>query len=189
MTSVIEKYSDIIDTRRFKMRNLSRGFTQRDVKSMLLLFLAIVIFVFVPDARAACTVSTTPVNFGSFDMFSPVPFDSTGSITIDCSIPPPPPNPPVDVRITIGQSSNSGNFIPRSMKNLARPELLNYNLYTNSSRTSVWGDGTGGTSVITLNKVNRNAPPRVMAVYGRIPTGQDVSAGSYSDTLVVTITW
>jgi len=171
------------------MLNLSRVFNRSDVKGLLLLFLAIVLFLFVPDARAACSVSTTPVNFGSYDMFSPAPSDSAGSVTIDCSIPPPPPNPPVDVRIAIGQSPNSGNFIPRSMKNLARPDLLNYNLYTNSSRTSVWGDGTGGTSVITLNNVNRNAPPRVMTVYGRIPTGQDVSAGSYSDTLVVTITW
>ena len=171
------------------MLNLLRTFNRSDVKGLLLPFFAIFLFLFVSDARAACTVSTMPVNFGSYDMFSSAPLDSTGSITIDCSIPPPPPNPPVDVRIAIGQSPNSGSFIPRSMRKISGSDLLNYNLYTNSSRTLVWGDGTGGTSVITLNTVNRNAPPRVMMVYGRIPTGQDVSAGSYSDTLVVTITW
>ena len=171
------------------MLNLLRTFNRSDLKGLLLLFLVIFLFLFVSDARAACTVSTMPVNFGSYDMFSPAPLDSTGSITIDCSIPPPPPNPPVDVQITIGQSPGSGSFIPRSMRNFPRPDLLNYNLYTNSSRTLVWGDGTGGTSIITINKVNKNAPPLVTMVYGRIPTGQDVSAGSYSDTLVVTITW
>jgi spore coat protein U domain-containing protein, fimbrial subunit CupE1/2/3/6 len=171
------------------MLNLLTTFNRSDVKCLLTFFISTFLFLFVSYAHAACTVSTTPVNFGSYDMFSPAPCDSTSSITIDCSIPPPPPNPPVDVLITIGQSPNSGSFIPRSMRNISGSDLLNYNLYTNSSRTSVWGDGTGGTSIITLNNVNRNAPPRVMMVYGRISTGQDVSAGSYSDTLVVTITW
>jgi spore coat protein U-like protein len=35
----------------------------------------------------------------------------------------------------------------------------------------------------------RNKPPVTITIYGRIPAGQDVPAGTCSDTLTVTITW
>jgi spore coat protein U-like protein len=169
--------------------NPSRGVSGQTVKAFLFFAVACFLILSVPNANAACTVSTTPVNFGSYDVLSSTPLDSTGSVTVDCSVGVSPPNPPVDVLITIGQSANSGSFNPRKMKNVTGPDLLNYNLYSNASMVSIWGDGTGGTSTVTLNKVNKNAPPAVTTVFGRIPGGQDVSAGPYSDILTVTITW
>jgi spore coat protein U-like protein len=53
----------------------------------------------------------------------------------------------------------------------------------------VWGDGTAGTATVVQPKVMRNKPPAAITIYGRIPAGQDVSAGAYGDTLTVTITW
>jgi spore coat protein U-like protein len=169
--------------------NPTRGVSRQIIKTFL--FVAVVCFLMpsVPNANAACAVSTTPVNFGSYDVLSSTPLDSTGSVTVDCSVGVGPPNPPVDVLITISQSANSGSFNPRKMKNVAGTDLLNYNLYSNASMVSIWGDGTGGTSTVTLTKVNKNAPPVVTTVYGRILGGQDVSAGPYSDVLTVTITW
>ncbi|MDH4231146.1 MAG: spore coat U domain-containing protein [Nitrospirota bacterium] len=136
-----------------------------------------------------CSVSTAPVNFGAYDPTSPVPLDATGTVTVDCSLNPPPPNPPVNVSIDIGRSTTSGTFTPRSMRNAALPDVLNYNLYVDSGRTSIWGDGTGGTSIVMLLKINKNTPPLLSTVYGRIPAGQDVSAGFYADALIVTINW
>ena len=167
----------------------STCFTRQPVRGFVFFAVACFLILSVADAYAACTVSTTPVSFGSYDVLSPTPLDSNGSVTVDCGIGAAPPNPPVDVLITMGQSPNSGSFSPRKMKNAMGPDLLNYNLYSDSTRISIWGDGIGGTSVVTLRKVNKNAPPVVITVYGRIPAGQDVSAGSYSDTLIVTITW
>ncbi len=122
-------------------------------------------------------------------MLSSNPVASNGSVTVDCSVGAAPPNPPVNVLITISQSPNSRSFSPRKMKNGAGPDLLNYNLYTNSSMTSIWGDGTGGTSTVTLRNINKNNPPIITTVYGGIPAGQNVAKGSYTDTLTVTITW
>ena len=131
---------------------------------------------------AVCNVSATPVNFGTYDVFSPTPVYASGAITVQCDETPPP-----RVTVAIGPSPFSGGFDPRMMRHSTGPDLLNYNLYTDRNRTATWGDGSGNTSTGT-RRVNRNRP-RVFTVYGSIPPLQDVSAGNYTDTLTVTITW
>jgi spore coat protein U-like protein len=60
---------------------------------------------------------------------------------------------------------------------------LGYNLYTSASRNVVWGDGTGGSSTMIVNK-NRNT---TLSVFGQIPAGQDVAVGTYSDNITTII--
>jgi len=128
----------------------------------------------------ACTVSTNPVSFGSYDVFSPSPTDASGTITFTC-------NTNERVTVSIGQSPNSGGFHPRKMRLSGGTDQLDYNLYTDAACTSVWGDGTSGTDTIT-RRVQKNQP-NTLTVYGRIHPRQDVSWGSYTETLTVTITW
>ena len=65
-----------------------------------------------------------------------------------------------------------------------------YNLYTNASNSLVWGNGTGGTSVVgdsytmTAGTVIKN-----YSVYMRIPRSQSINGGSYSDSIAVTVTY
>jgi len=133
-------------------------------------------------AEAACNVGATNINFGPYDVFSNLPKDSTGTVSVTCDEAPPP-----IVTIRIGPSFNSGGFKPRQMRHTTRPDRLNYNLFIDSSMSVIWGDGTGGTSTVS-NKVTKNKT-WVSTLYGRIPAGQDVSAGTYSETVAVTITW
>jgi len=134
------------------------------------------------EAGAACTVSATAVNFGAYDVFVATPLDSTGTVTVTCD-----PAPPVDVVIAIGPSGTSGAFIPRQMRSATSVDRLYYNLFVNAGRSTVWGDGAAGTSTVFLKNVKKNRPV-VTTIYGRIPAGQDVSVGSYTDSLTVTIT-
>jgi spore coat protein U-like protein len=134
------------------------------------------------EAGAACTVSATAVSFGAYDVFVATPLDSTGTITVTCDLAPPP-----DVVVSIGPSGTSGGFIPRQMRSASSPDRLNYNLFTNAGRSTVWGDGALGTSTVFLKNVKKNRP-EVTAIYGRVPPGQDVSMGAYADALTVTIT-
>ena len=146
---------------------------------------AIVIFSLLAwKAHAACNVSTTSINFGNYDVFLATPLDSTGTVTVWCD-----ENLRSDMIIDIGPSGNSGGFQPRKMRRSSGSELLDYNLYTNSSRTAVWGNGTAGTSTVNVGKIKKNDPPTSVTIFGRVPPGQNVSVGTYSDTLVVTITW
>ncbi|RZI78097.1 MAG: SCPU domain-containing protein [Variovorax sp.] len=66
---------------------------------------------------------------------------------------------------------------------------LGYNLYTDSGRTSVWGTDTVSDSISVLAAVLGVSVTRNYTVYGRIPAGQYVAPGSYSNTIVVTVTY
>lgn len=133
-------------------------------------------------AHAACRVATTGLNFGAYDVFTATPRDSTGMVTVACDRSPPP-----DVVVSIGPSPTSGGFNPRQMRHASRPDRMNYNLYTSPSMSTVWGNGTAGTSTVFLKNVHKNRPA-VATIHGRIPARQNVSVGGYSDTLTVTIT-
>ena len=127
-------------------------------------------------AQASCTISATSIAFGNYNVFTTTPGDSTGTITFRCN------SSAFNISISLSDGSSS-TFNQRTLRNGS--EVLNYNLYRNAARTTIWGDGTGGTSVYT----NSNPPSSNInvTVYGRIPAQQDVSAGSYSDTVSAVI--
>jgi spore coat protein U-like protein len=132
-------------------------------------------------AEAVCTVATTPVAFGNYDVFTLTDTTANGSLTVTCD-----QVFNIFITATIGASPNSGVFNPRQMKHATLADLLSYNVYTNAAMTRIWGDGTLGTFTRSRN-VRRNRPWTAV-IYGRITAGQDVSVGSYTDALVVTIT-
>jgi len=131
---------------------------------------------------AVCTVSTAPADFGTYNVLLAGAHDIVSSITVGCNETPPP-----DVTISIGPSPNSGSFDPRQMKLSGGSEYIDYNLYIDSGRTQIWGDGTGSTFTLT-DKVFKKRD-WVPTVYGRIPPEQDVSVGTYNESLTVTIVW
>lgn len=129
-------------------------------------------------AQAACTVTATAIGFGNYDVFLAAPANATGTITVTCTN-------RVTETISIGTSATSGMFNPRQMRRLTGTDRLNYNLFIDPAMLTIWGDGTLGTSTVS-RRVRRNTP-WVSTVYARIPAGQDVSVGAYSDTLTVTV--
>ena len=135
-------------------------------------------------ARAEfCAVAANDLAFGIYDLFSPTPLDSSTTVRVTC-LGWFPPGVDYELQLSSGQS---GSFNSRAMTNGA--SQLNYNLYSNASRTTVWGDGTSGSSVITESY---NLPPfRVRSidysVYGRVFPGQSVTSGTYLDTITVTV--
>jgi spore coat protein U-like protein len=131
------------------------------------------------DSEAACTISVTPVNFGAYDPFSGTPTDSTGTITYQCN------TPGEDIRIEL-DTGGGADFQGRRM--LSGSEPLFFNLYLNAARTTIWGNGTAGTGVHLDGNVPKNKTINV-TVYGRIGAGQDVVAGSYTNTITALLLW
>ena len=120
-------------------------------------------------------VSIAPVNFGNYNPFSKANNDTTGTVTFNCT-----GLNGTNVAISLDKG-NSGTFSPRTLINSGSP--LNYNLYIDSNRNSVWGDGTAGTVVYGPTTAPNNTNVNV-SIYGRIFPGQmSAKAGNYSDTI------
>jgi spore coat protein U-like protein len=125
------------------------------------------------QAEANCTISTTSVAFGSYDVFSATPRDANGTVQIDCT-------PRENIQVTLSSGSSSV-FSPRTLR--SGSNILNYNLFRNAARTQIWGDGSAGTSTSSANNVRNTT----LTVYGRVPAAQDAAVGNYADTIVATV--
>jgi spore coat protein U-like protein len=122
-----------------------------------------------------CSISTTPVAFGDYNVLAAPPKTTTGSVTYQCTL-------GINIIVTLSRGSSSA-FDPRTMRNGA--EVLNYNLYREATYQTIWGDGTGGTQSYTA--LATVLFPTTVTVYARLPAGQNVAAGSYGDSVVATI--
>ncbi len=131
-----------------------------------------------------CSISTSDLAFGSYDPAganASAPLNGTGSVTTKCTVGASP-------NITLGQGANSdtGSTDAAPLRRLkdGGSNYLSYSLYQDAGRTAVWGNtpGTGVGTTGTGVDVGLN-------IYGRISGSQNVPAGSYSDTVVATVTF
>lgn len=133
---------------------------------------------FIPGrVEAGCTVSTTGVAFGRYDVFSAASLASTGIISLDCK--------KNDRKVSVHLSrGSSGTYVSRTLRGPGA-EVLNYNLFIDGPNGPVWGDGTGGTAVYYDQKPGDSIV--LLTVYGRIAARQDVREGDYADMVVVEV--
>jgi spore coat protein U-like protein len=127
----------------------------------------------------SCTISTSPASFTSYNPNSDG--FALGTIQANCST-------GSSATITLGQGANaagvSTDASPSRRLSNSTGGFLNYNLYQDSNATLIWGN-TSGTGVV----INDTGTGVTKSVYGKIPLGQNVPAGSYLDTVVATITF
>jgi len=136
-----------------------------------------------PLSLCSCSVSTTGIAFGNYNPVAGISTDSSGSIRVQCIL-------LLDLAgsYTIALSpGGSASYVQRRMSNGG--SLLGYNLYIDSARSQIWGDGTGVSQIVTNNFAALLAVDQTTPIYGRIPAGQNVAAGSYADSIIVTITF
>jgi spore coat protein U-like protein len=106
-------------------------------------------------------------------VFSPTALNGAGTVSVACS---------PATSYSVGLSTGNGSYSQRRLS--SGSATLDYNLYTDASRSIVWGDGTSGSST-----VGGNGESVDHTVYGRIPAQQNVTAGNYGDTVIVTVTF
>lgn len=162
-------------------------------KPLLTTALAAIALALPKSASALCIICSCSVainsivNFGTYNPLPGSAADTTGHFTVTCDL-------------TLGllgtytvelSKGGSNSYAPRQMKSSSN-DTLNYNLYIDAARTAVWGDGTGGTSIVSdpslltlLGHVVREYD-----VYGRIlGNQQSTPPGTYNDTITVTVTY
>jgi spore coat protein U-like protein len=130
-----------------------------------------------------CTISTSALASGNYDPVSAnasTALDGTGTVTVTCT-------KDATTKITLGQGSNAntGSTDAAPLRRMTDgTNFLSYSLYSDSGRTTVWGNtpATGVDHTGTGTATN-------ITVYGRVSAGQNVPAGSYSDTVLATVTF
>lgn len=144
--------------------------------------LLVIFLMTVPEVAwgQGCSVNATPVNFGNYDSLRNPPINATGDITVTCDL-----GTPYTIKLDQGQNSG-GSFQHRKMRSSVGGNTLSYNFFRNSTRTEIWGDGTGNTFV--RSEIGTGVKQN-FTIYGRIPGSQKVRAGPFNDTVTVTIEW
>jgi spore coat protein U-like protein len=133
-----------------------------------------------------CSFSPAPAgaNFGNYSVFAGGgPQTTTPTFNVQCTA----ANTQIGILLTRG--TNSASYTPRTMTR-AGGTLLSYNLYLDAANTQIWGDssGTTGWKFLTTGAANTVFVPAI-PIYGSLPTGADVPAGAYTDTITATLYW
>jgi spore coat protein U-like protein len=135
-----------------------------------------------------CNGGNVSISLGAYDAFQAAPLDSSGVFLVTCTRSGGPPT--TTVTVGIGPSTVSGGIATRQLRLAAGTDLLTYNLYRDAGRTLVWGD-TVGTNTVAQNitLANNTSGSLTFTIFTRINALQDVRAGTYNDSLTVTVTF
>lgn len=123
-----------------------------------------------------CSVSATNLTFGNYDPLAAQPLDGASTVSVQCTL---------TTGYGVGLSAGTGSGATVTTRKMTHSsDTLDYSLYQDAARSLVWGE-TGGEVVSgTGTGLAQN-----LSVYGRIPAGQNVNPGGYSDVITVTVTF
>jgi spore coat protein U-like protein len=146
-----------------------------------------------------CSASATGLAFGTVSPVDGAVSPPTATVTVTCQFDGSCSSGcTTTANVALNAGVNSATFSSRIMKSASKNSLMNYNVYTNSSRTIVFGDGTGATGQGALsfvcNQSTASKCPTIttsVTLYGAVPAGQYnlVPAADYADTLTVTVSY
>jgi spore coat protein U-like protein len=143
------------------------------------------------NAQAAvsftCTVTASGIAFGTYNPLSASGDSAVGSWSVICTAV---GSGSATVAGTLTLSTGlSGRYAARTMK--SGTNALQYNIYLTPSYTQIIGDGSAGTyapsdsGTVTAGQIYQITGN----MYGFMPPSQDVPAGTYTDSIVVTVTY
>jgi spore coat protein U-like protein len=126
----------------------------------------------------SCTIETRPLSFGTYDPEANASVDAVAQVIYTCNQ----HASKIRIEMTTGASNQ---FTPRSMFANA-VDQLDYNIYLDATRQTIWGQGLYGTDVYYENNPP-NGTPVIVPAYGRILARQDPPPGLYVDVLTVRV--
>jgi spore coat protein U-like protein len=143
-------------------------------------------------AATLCSSSNVALSFGPYLAITASPLDAQSNLVVTCTRQVSPPGDvgpaKTTISVALGASQGSNSIQNRQMFRGGGADLLNYNVYLDSGRISVWGNTTGvDTASRTINVPNRGTASATFTFYGRIFALQNVTPGTYSDSLLVTV--
>lgn len=123
---------------------------------------------------SACSVTAQPLDFGTVNSFA-ANIDSSSATTVKCT-------PQAAYSVVINYGLNAGTTTQRKLLSTTTAATVNYDLYSDSTRSTTWTPTSGKTGV-------GDGTEQAMTIYGRVPTQTAVAAGDYKDTVTVTVNY
>ena len=126
---------------------------------------------------ASCIInSASTLNFGSQGVLA-ANVDQTSTIQVQCTN-----TTPYNIGLNVGTGAGATVAV-RKMTNAGT--TINYSLYSDAGRTTVWGNTVATDTVAATG----NGAAQSYTVYGRVPPQTTPAAAAYSDTITVTVTY
>lgn len=127
-----------------------------------------------------CALTSAVLNFGNYDPIqanTSAPLNGTTTFQISCT-------KGTNALINLNNGLNSMNAIgaTRAMSD-GSGHYLSYELYSNSGRSTIWNS----TNPVAYVSTSSTAISKI--IYGKIPGGQNSTAGNYIDTVTITATF
>jgi spore coat protein U domain-containing protein, fimbrial subunit CupE1/2/3/6 len=129
----------------------------------------------------SCVInSASTLAFGNYDVNAVAAITGTSTINVNCT-------KGDAYTIALNYGANGGSASNRIM--VSGTNNLNYNLFTDSGYTKVWNSSCGaGNNCDGGTGAGPGAGnQQSYTVYGQIAAGQNVPAGSYADTITITV--
>ena len=124
---------------------------------------------------ATCAVSAGNLGFGNY---ATTVLDATTTISVTCTNLTP-------YLVELDAGIGSGATVAARRMTGPSSETLSYSLYQDAGRLLVWGP----TSALQSVAGTGNGAAQTLTVYGRVNASQSPQAGSYADTITVTVTY
>jgi spore coat protein U domain-containing protein, fimbrial subunit CupE1/2/3/6 len=123
---------------------------------------------------ASCAVQADPLDFGNY---SGLKLAQQTTLSVVCSR---------DTAYNVGLNAGTGTGATTTTRVMTGGTgTLDYQLFQNAAHTTNWGNTVGNDTV----EGRGSGLEQTLTVYGQIPSGQFPPAGSYSDTITVTVTY
>lgn len=128
--------------------------------------------------QTACSLSTIDLAFGNYDPTSATATDASSTINVTCTS---------GTSFTVGVNAGTTSGTTVSTRKLANgANRLAYGLYQDAARTTNWGNTPG---LDTPAAIVASSSASSLTVYGRLSASQNVPAGTYTDTVTVTVNY
>jgi len=129
-----------------------------------------------------CLVSASPLAFGNY---TPGSGNVAGQTTVNVNC-----TKNTAFTVALDKGTTAGGTIGQRLM-ASGANTLQYNLYTTNAYTTIFGDGTGGSST-QAGTGSGVATANALTVFGQLPdnaTNQAAVPGAYTDTITVTVTY
>ena len=129
----------------------------------------------------SCTAVSGALDFSLYDTTSSTDLDAVGTITSNCTL-----GAGVLVRLSHGANADANTPTADPVRKMlgANGDFLEYKLYSDSGRQTVWGN-------VAANDVDETGEGVAadIDIYGRMAHSQPARGGAYSDTVAITIVY